>query len=505
MAGPSSGAGARGGMPPTTEPERPKAGSTIKLEGPEKSVLLVTISLTDQDANRRLMNGKIRQFVLQQKGYLDMAGAHLRVHELADAARTYVEAHQTEFPRGTLERTPPSTRAGRPYEPKQRISWLAELLPYLGPEQASLHRGIDRTKSWNDPENQGAATTLVPQFLSPNYPQDTWWVRYPGMREPVAATHYVGIAGIGPDAAEYSPEDPATAKKLGVFGYDRITRLQDITDGVAHTIMMAQVPPTHKRPWLAGGGSTVQGVLDKDSVRPFVSPQPDGKRGTLVIMADGSVRFVSESIKDDVFKALCTIKGGEPGLIIDRDAPPVPRPEGGTEQPPASAPPPSSPVASTGSGEWTKFTSAEAGFTASFPSNPKEMKVAQKTPLGDVNVHVVAAEVPGKQGGYMVVYLELPEAVSKQAGASDLILDTIPQQVKATAPNAAVRGEIKKVTQDGYPGREFNLEVPGQGGALVRAYLVKSRMYQVMVTGSKEMLSSPDAQRFLDSFHLGDN
>src|SRR5262249_53582770 len=159
---------------------------------------------------------------------------------------------------------------------------------------------------------------------------------------------------------EYSANDPATAKKLGVFGYDRTTRVQEITDGVSNTILMAQVPPTYKRPWMAGGGSTVEGVPEKDSVRPFVSPQPDGKRGTLVVMADGSVRFIAENVKDDIFKALCTIKGGETDFILERDAVPVPRPESPADiQPSPSMPPAQTPTAqptAKAPGEWKEFT-----------------------------------------------------------------------------------------------------------------------------------------------------
>jgi hypothetical protein len=486
------------------EPPKPKPGSTIQVEVPDKAVVVLTISLIDSEVNSRLVNGKIRQLVLQRKGYLDMAGGQPRVHELGDAARRYVESHQQEFPRGTLKREIPTTRAGRPYEPKQRISWLAELLPYLGPEQSYLYRGIDHNKSWNDPENLGAAVTLVPQFLMPNYPAKTWWVRYPGMIEPTATTHFVGIAGIGMDAPEYSADDPAAANKLGIFGYDRITRSQDISDGASHTIMMAQVPPTYKRPWLAGGGSTVQGVPEKDSIRPFVSAQPDGKRGTLVVMADGSVRFISENIKDDVFKALCTIRGGESGVILDRDAPPVDRPETNTEAPPppVQAAPPTT-AAAPAAGSWKEFTSKEGGFTVSFPSPPSEVKQAVKTPVGNFEVNIVAVEMPGDRG-YVVTYHNLPDAVSKQPGAAELILETIPQQLKGNTAGATLTGEIKKITQDGYPGREFNMKRANNGFLLVRAYLVKNRVYQVIVAGPKEMVSSKEAQRFLDSFHLGD-
>jgi hypothetical protein len=434
-----------------------------------------------------------------------MAGGQPRVHEIGDAARRYVESHQQEFPRGTAKRNIPTTRAGRPYEPKQRISWLAELLPYLGPEQSFLYRGIDPNKSWNDPENLGAAATLVPQFLMPNYPANTWWVRYPGMAEPTAATHFVGIAGIGMDAPEYSAADAAMAKKLGIFGYERVTRSQDITDGASNTLMMAQVPPAYKRPWLAGGGSTVQGVPEKDSIRPFVSPQPDGKRGTLVVMADGSVRFLSENVSDDVFKALCTIRGGETGVILDRDAPPVDRPETNSQPPPSVQEPSKTSVAVPVTGEWKEFTSKDGGFSVSFPSSPKEMTLSQPTPLGKFDFHAFAVELPGNAGGYTVMYFDLPEAMAKQPGVTDQILNTIPQQLKSNAPNANLTTEVKKITLGGHSGREFAVEMPGKGTAHVRVFLVKNRLYQVIAGGAKERLSSPDTQRFLNSFKLMDN
>ena len=40
-------------------------------------------------------------------------------------------------------------------------------------------------------------------------------------------THYVGVAGVGPDAGRLPADDP----RAGVFGYGRQTRLEDITAG----------------------------------------------------------------------------------------------------------------------------------------------------------------------------------------------------------------------------------------------------------------------------------
>src|SRR5262249_44419690 len=227
------------------------------------------------------------------------------------------------------DRKLPSNRAGVPYPPEQRVSWLASLLPHLGHEE--LYQRIKFDKSWQDPDNLGVAGSLIPHFLDAGYPRNSWWVRYPGVRQDLAPTHLVGMAGIGLDAAEYDPADPQTKSKLGVFGYNRAAKASDITDGLAHTILMIQVPPTYKRPWMAGGGSTVMGVPDppptsQKSVTPFVSRTHDGKRGTYAIMCDGSVRFIAEDISDDVFKAMCTIQGGEP-KFLDKEVPPVKPPE----------------------------------------------------------------------------------------------------------------------------------------------------------------------------------
>ena len=124
-----------------------------------------------------------------------------------------------------------------------------------------------------------------------------------------------------------------------VFSYDKPTQVAEITDGLANTIAVLQVPPDYKTPWLAGGGSTVRGVPEKDSIKPFVCAEYQGKRGTFAIMANGDVRFVREDIPDTLFQAMVTIAGGEPISKADMDkfAPIVPRPEVEPAAPPAPA------------------------------------------------------------------------------------------------------------------------------------------------------------------------
>ena len=88
--------------------------------------------------------------------------------------------------------------------------------------------------------------------------------------------------------------------------------------GLSNAILMIQVPhdgDTGVSPWMAGGGTTLRGVPEKNSIAPFVlSTDRNGKtinqqnkRGTYAVMADGSVRFIDQNVSDEVFQAMCTI------------------------------------------------------------------------------------------------------------------------------------------------------------------------------------------------------
>jgi hypothetical protein len=206
---------------------------------------------------------------------------------------------------------------------------MVEILPFLGNGEFNvLSQQIDaQGRSWREDTNLQAAPTLVPYYLSNEYEEKYRWTTYPGLgKVEVANTHFVGVAGIGLDAARYKEGDPGVAKKLGVFRYDTPTKIDQITDGLGNTIVALQVPPTYKRPWMAGGGATVMGVPETGSVKPFVTEVTIGdakKRGTIAIMGDGKVRFISETISDDDFKAMCTIAGGET-VDLNRVAPEVP-------------------------------------------------------------------------------------------------------------------------------------------------------------------------------------
>ncbi len=258
--------------------------------------------------------------VAKMRGMVEMASTTPLWKEWsAGLVKLYAENGNT-IPRGTFQLAEGTGgRMARNWPPSHRVSWMAAILPHLGKDD--LYRQIQRDKQWREERNLKAGSVLVPEFLDPRYPDRTWYAGLDSLGSRIqAATHYVGVSGVGLEAGDYKSDDPAVAKKLGVFGYERTTSVKDVTDGLANTIYVIEVPPGHQRPWIAGGGATIMGVPEQRSIRPFVNKHKD-KRGTYVVMLDGSVRFITETISDDVFKTLVTMKGGETIEDIEKIAP----------------------------------------------------------------------------------------------------------------------------------------------------------------------------------------
>jgi len=223
------------------------------------------------------------------------------------------------------------------WAPDQRLSWMAAVLPYLpGGEYKGVPLKTD--KSWNENENLLIAQTVVPAFVARPKPTTPYRATYPMCVEKFGATHFVGVAGLGLDAASYDPADKKVAAKLGVFGYDRVTKLSDITFP-EQTIVLLQVPDDQKAPWLAGGGSTVRGISeDADCLTPFLCVEREGQKGTYAVMADGKVRFIPAGIDKATFRSMCCIKQDKKIELLDHVAAPVEREA--ADEPGAVVPPP---------------------------------------------------------------------------------------------------------------------------------------------------------------------
>jgi hypothetical protein len=187
--------------------------------------------------------------------------------------------------------------------PLAGYGWMVHLLPSVGFED--VYKKYDFTKDWDDPVNLQLSGTLVPAFLNPADKRERW------KDYPFALTHFVGMSGIEDMRQVVAGKLPRTDPRAGIFGYDEVIKPSAIADGASTTIMLIGSGELAS-PWIMGGGATIRGARDPifDELSGFGSlglPH----RGALVVMADGSVKFIKAEVNSGVFKAMCTVHGAE--------------------------------------------------------------------------------------------------------------------------------------------------------------------------------------------------
>lgn len=154
--------------------------------------------------------------------------------------------------------------------------WQTMLLPYL--EHQPLFQSIDLKQPWSSPHNLPAMQTQVPGLLHSAITFNT--------SDGFALTHYAGNVHV-----------------LGL----KSMRLDEITDGTANTILMGEVVENFS-PWGRPGNWRDPALGLKKSPHGLGGPNA---HGTLVVMADGTVRMLRNDLHPDVLKAIATPRGGE--------------------------------------------------------------------------------------------------------------------------------------------------------------------------------------------------
>ncbi len=199
--------------------------------------------------------------------------------------------------------------------PENRLSWVVTILPSLDQRRQpgeQLLAEIKLDQPWNAEPNQQAARTRLPVLLCPeNLPE------MPAGSP--AITCYVGIAGVGTDAATLMlvPGMP-TPQRAGAFRYDQATPFERITDGLSQTLLIGETA-NMPGPWLQGGPSTTRGFDDAMGAKSLLGL--GGQFGgffptsTNFALCDGGVRTFSPRTTPDVLLKMATIAGGETETI----------------------------------------------------------------------------------------------------------------------------------------------------------------------------------------------
>lgn len=163
---------------------------------------------------------------------------------------------------------------------KPMHSWRTLILPFL--EQQGVHAQYDFSQPWDSPANLAATSTPIPAYTCPDSTSVT-----------STETHYMVIIG------------PGT-----VFNGSTAANIASITDGTSNTILVVEVNGT-------GVNWADPTDLSAATITFPASNGGPGNAGSLhpgglnVAMCDGSVRFVSNSIGQQVFQQMITASGGE--------------------------------------------------------------------------------------------------------------------------------------------------------------------------------------------------
>jgi prepilin-type processing-associated H-X9-DG protein len=235
-------------------------------------------------------------FYVQEKSHVAACANNLR--QMGQAIQGYSDRNDHFFPPGTV----PNPALA----PEQRLSWQAAILPFLseggvaskkaaakGKKQAEA---IDLHEAWDAPANAGLRHDVRP-YLCPTFAHEL-------APDQVGLTSYVGVAGLGEDAATL----PRSDARAGFFGYDRLLRASDISARLDATLSAIETMRDNG-PWPAGGSPTVRGVpqegdryIGKEAVFGGLH-----RSGANVLWADGSVRLVTEKIDPELFRSQARI------------------------------------------------------------------------------------------------------------------------------------------------------------------------------------------------------
>jgi hypothetical protein len=146
------------------------------------------------------------------------------------------------------------------------------------------------------------------------------------------------------------------------------------------------------------------------------------------------------------------------------------------------------------------FSSKEGGFSVEMASAPQQKKETVQTPDGPVDIHTLTFETQNPAAERWVVYIDYPLATVRGKGATRILDEARDGSVNN------VRGRLlreRDIVLEGYPGKEIEYEgeTPAEEIYKSRIYLVKQRLYVLLVTAPRNG-ASKDAEKFLNSFKL---
>ncbi|MFO0872124.1 MAG: DUF1559 domain-containing protein [Pirellulales bacterium] len=182
--------------------------------------------------------------------------------------------------------------AGSP-DPQQGIglSWRVRLLPFI--EERPLYDRVDWNQPWNGPNNA---------YLTDQMPRS-----YQSRLVPESKSETVYLAIVDSEVVPRNGQPKDSNRPRPVFSQDgRRSSIADITDGTSNTVLAVEADADQAVPW----AQPKDLVYDPQQPRRGLGKLHRG--GFQVLMADGSVRFLSDQIDDQTLRNLMTRNDNNP-------------------------------------------------------------------------------------------------------------------------------------------------------------------------------------------------
>jgi hypothetical protein len=184
----------------------------------------------------------------------------LAMHNFHSAYRTFPAAYST-------------SKDGKPL-----LSWRVQILPYI--EESRLYEEFHLDEPWDSEHNKQLIPRMPKIYAAPG----------------------------SKAAREFKTNYLVPRGDETIFNKGKKPRIQDITDGTSNTIMIVEASDERAVTW------TKPDDYEFDGKQPMAGLVGLRRGGFLAAFADGSVRFLKDTIKGETLKALFTRAGGE---VID--------------------------------------------------------------------------------------------------------------------------------------------------------------------------------------------
>lgn len=145
-----------------------------------------------------------------------------------------------------------------------------------------------------------------------------------------------------------------------------------------------------------------------------------------------------------------------------------------------------------------KYGSTDGNFSVTFPGTPEESSEDLKIDSGTVTLHAAAYNPTGNTV-FAVVYSDVLQKPVSKKDAYDLLVNE--EKGELSSPGAKLDGKDKKNAYKNYAGLYYKTRKDNVYG-ITQTYLVKTRLYQIVITKDNHYPTNREIKSFMGSFKL---